>query len=119
MPLGSQTMHKVLLKNCDKLINVLNTSIINLSKYFVANNLISTDDEDEILHAPRDKARLFLYKIEAPVRGGFTAGFHLMLDIMHQRGSVIDKQVAEQLKNEEYKNGKCTHALYVCYIYKF
>ena len=40
-----------------------------------------------------------------------------MLDIMHQHGSVIDKQVAEQLKNEideEYKNGKCTHALYVC-----
>ena len=102
-------MHKVLLKNYDKLINVLNTSIVNLSKYFVANNLISTDDEDEILIAQsRDKARLFLYKIEAPVRGGFTAGFHLMLDIMHQRGSIIDKQVAEQLKNEideEYKNG--------------
>ena len=113
-------MHKVLLKNYDKLINVLNTSIVNLSKYFVASNLITTEDEDEILNASRDKARLFLYKIEASIKVGFTAGFHIMLDIMQLRGSVIDQLVAERLKyeiDEEYKNGNCTFALYVCYVY--
>ena len=112
--LGSQTIHKVLIKNYDKLVNVLNTSIVNLSKYFVANNLITTEDEDEIFNATRDKGRIFLLKIESPVRGGFTAGLHLMLRIMLQYGSVTDIQLAEQIKNEideEYKNGKC---MYLC-----
>lgn len=83
---------------------------MNLSRYFVANNLITPEDEDEIFNATRDKARIFLLKIEAPVKGGFTAGLHLMLDIMLQHGSVTDIQLAEQIKNEideEYKIGKC------------
>ena len=103
-------MHKVIVNNYDKLINVLNTSIMNLSKYFVANNLITLEDEDEIFNATRDKARVFLLKIEAPVRDGFTDGFHLMLDIMLQHGSITDIQLAKQIKNEideEYKIGKC------------
>ena len=116
LSLGSpQTMHKVFIKYYDKLTNILNTSITNLSRYFVASNLITPEDEDEIFNATRDKARIFLLKIEAPVRGGFTDGFHLMLDIMLQRGSVADIQLAKQLRNEideEYKIGKCMHTVY-------
>lgn len=110
----SQTVHQVLIKNYDKLISILSTSIVNLSKHFVAKNLITPEEEEEIVSAGRDKARLFLYKIEAPVRGGFTAGLHIMLDIMLQYGSVTDRQLAGQIKteiDEECKNGKhlCTY----------
>ena len=81
---------------------------MNLSKYFVTNNLITLEDEDEICNAARDKARIFLLKIEGPVRGDFTAGLHLILDIMLQHGNVTDQQLAEQIKSEideEYKIG--------------
>ena len=110
LSLGSQTMHKVLIKNYDKLISILNSSVLNLSKHFVAKNIITIEDEKEIRNADRDKARLFLVKIEAPVKGGFTAGFHIMLDVMFQYGSVTDRQLAEQIRNEideECKNGRC------------
>ena len=107
-------MHKVLIKNYDKLISILNSSVLNLSKHFVAKNIITIEDEEEIRKADRDKARLFLVKIEAPVKGGFTAGFHIMLDVMFQYGSVTDRQLAEQIRNEideECKNGRC---IYMC-----
>ena len=51
-------------------------------------------------------------KIEAPVKGGFTAGLHIMLDVMFQHGSVTDRQLAERMRNEideECKNGRCIH----------
>jgi len=118
MFLGSHTVHKVFLRNYDKLTNVLNTSIVNLSKYFVANNLITTEDQEEIYNADRDKARIFLFKIESPMRDGFTAGLYKMLDVMLQYGSVSDKQLAEQIKNEideEYKNGECGYCMFHYY----
>ena len=55
LSLGSQTMHKVLIKTYDKLISILNSSILNLSKHFVAKNVITTEDEEEIHNAGRDK----------------------------------------------------------------
>ena len=120
LSLDSQNMHKVFIRNYDKLINIFNTSVVNLSKHFVAKNVITIEDEEEIRNAGRDKSRLFLRKIEAPVRGGFTAGFHIMLDIMLQHGSVTDQQLAEQIRSEideECKNGKCIAMHRYIYVY--
>lgn len=105
------------IKNYSKLSSILNTSILDLSKHFVAENLITTEDQEEIFNTTRDKARSFLLKIELGVRGGFTTGFHIMLDTMLRYGSVSDKQLAEQIKNEideECKNGNCIYCTYVC-----
>ena len=106
----------MLIRNYDKLINVLNTSIVNLSKYFVAEKLITTEDEKEIFNANRDIARLFLLKIESPVKGGFTTGVYIMLDIMQNYGSVTDEELAEKIKNEidqEYKISKSTYYVHI------
>lgn len=94
----------------------MNISIVNLSKYFVAKNLITIEDEEEILCASRDRARLFLSKIEASLKAGFTNGFNIMLDIMLQHGNVTDIQLAEQMKSEikDCKNSKCICVLYIC-----
>ena len=110
---GSRFVHKVFIKNYDKLMNI---SIVNLSKHFVACNLITIQDEEEILSADRDKARLFLSKIDASLKAGFTDGLTIMLDIMIQHGNVTDEQLAKQIKNEikECKNGKC---IYICVLY--
>ena len=96
------------IRNYDKLTNI---SIVNLSKYFVARNVITIQDEEEILCAGRDKARLFLSKIEASLKAGFTKGLDIMLDTMLQHGNITDIQLAEQISNEikECKNSKCIY----------
>ena len=106
---GSQSVHKVFIKNYDKLMSI---NIVNLSKYFVSENVITIEDEEEILSASRDKARLFLFKIGSSLKTGFTDEFNIMLDVMLKHGNVTDIQLAKQIKNEikEYKNGKYVHS---------
>ena len=92
--------HEVFLKNYSELTGVLNSSITSLSTHFVSKQVITIEDEETIHQAPIDKAKLFLWKLEAPLKNGINNAFYIMLDVMQQYGNVAVKTVATKLKKE-------------------
>ena len=78
---------------------MLNHSIVRLSRHFVAANVITTEEEEEI-HTARDKGKTFLWKIESHTKTGFTDGLYIMLDVMTKYGNVGDSALSDQIKKE-------------------
>ena len=105
---GNQSVeHKIFLKNYSELTAVLNTNITNLSTHFVSKEVITTEDEELIHQTVTDKAKLFLWKLESPLKVGFNDAFYIMLDVMQQYGDIVVKNMAKKLKKEIDEFSKC------------
>ena len=98
--------HRIFLKNYSELTAVLNTNITNLSTYFVSKQVITPEDEELIHQAPTNKAKLFLWKLESPLKVGFNDPFYIMLDVMQQHGDIAVKGLATKLWKEINEFGK-------------
>jgi len=89
------------------------TDIENLLKYFVTTNIITIDDQSEILDPPTitRKVTLLLRHISGPLEAGDHKPFRMMLDIMEKHGNLATKSLAISAK-------KClmtkTEGRYIC-----
>ena len=89
------------------------TDIENLLKYFITANIITTDDQSEILAPPKltSKVTFMLRHISGPLEAGDTKPFRMMLDIMEKHGNFSTKSLAISAK-------KClmtkTEGTYIC-----
>ena len=92
--------HEIFLRNYTELTGVLNPSISSLSAHFVSKQVITIEDEEMIHQTPTDKAKLFLWKLESPLKSGITGAFYVMLDVMDQHGNMAVKSVATKLRKE-------------------
>jgi len=88
-------------------------SVVALSPYFLANDIILAEDQVEILSIPSSTkaAGLLLCKISSALKAGVNASFHKFLDITEQYGSIDSKNVTSairkrllQLKSENKGN---------------
>ena len=98
--------HKIFLRNYSKLTAVLNTTITNLSTHFVSKQVITIEDEELIHKTPTDKAKIFLWKLESPLKVGFNDAFYIMLEVMEHHGNITVKSMATELRKEIDEVGK-------------
>ena len=96
---AADTDKKVFRSNYYKFCNTM-TDIENLLKYFVTTNIITTDDQSEILAPPKltSKVTLLLRHISGPLEAGDTKTFRMMLDIMEKHGNLATKSLAISAK---------------------
>ena len=73
-----------------------------LSPYFVAQNIISPEDQLEILSvtSPRKAASLLLSRISSAVEAGVNESFYRFLDIIEQHGNSDSKQIMLAIRRE-------------------
>ena len=90
---------KVFKSNYDKFCNTI-TDVENLLKYFIAENIITTDDQSEIFATPRpsQKVALLMKHISGSLEAGNIKLFRMTLDIMEKHGTVGTKQLALSIK---------------------
>ena len=85
-----------------KLCSIL-TDVDKLLPHFVQENVIDTDDVEEInVTVPstkRHKVQKLLTYISSPLKGGNTRGFYTMLKIMKEHGNPDTQQLAKQIMN--------------------
>ena len=95
-PAKDKTVFKA---NYDKFCNAI-TDIENLLKYFVTDDIISTDDQREILATIRltNKVALLLTHISGPLEAGDNKPFRMMLKIMEKHGNLATKELAILVK---------------------
>ena len=76
------------------------TDIDNLLKYLVQEDVIKSDDQDEInaLTETPEKVQKLLKHICGPLEAGDSKGFYTMLDIMENHGVQATKDLADSLK---------------------
>ena len=74
--------------------------IDDLLKYFVQEEVIKSDDQDEInaLTETPEKVQKLLKHISGPLEAGDSKGFYIMLDIMDNHGVQATKELANSLK---------------------
>jgi len=72
----------------------------NLYRYFVAENIITLDEEEEISCESNSikKIEIFLKKVSSSLKTGFTVSFYKMLDIMRIHGNLATKELARNIK---------------------
>ena len=92
--------HTIFLRNYSELTAVLNTNITTLSTHFVSKQVITVEDEELIHQSTIDKAKVFLWKLESPLKIGFNDAFYIMLDVMQQHGDIAVKSIATKLRKE-------------------
>jgi len=92
--------YKIFLKNYSELTAVLNANITSLSTHFVSKEVITVEDEELIHQAATEKAKLFLWKLQSPLKVGFNDAFYIMLSVMEQYGNIAVKGIATKLKKE-------------------
>jgi len=89
------------------------TDVEDLLKYFVTENIISTDDQSEIFQTkrPSQKVALLLKHISGPLESGNNKPFRIMLRIMVQHGNLSTAELSTLVQ-------KCvtptTEGTYVC-----
>lgn len=102
-------------KHFPKLCNAI-IDIDKLLPYFIPENVISTDDLDEINAVPSTKKtrvqKLMSY-ISGPLKGGNTQPFYTMLRIMEDYGNQATEQLAKQIRsaiiNDDSSEGRETN----------
>jgi len=97
--IAADTDKEVFRSNYCKFCNTM-TDIENLLKYFVSVNIITTDDQSEILAPPKltSKVTLLLTHISGPLEAGDTKPFRMMLDVMEKHGTIATKSLAISMK---------------------
>ena len=78
------------------------TDVDNLLPYFVEENIINTNNEEEIntITTTSNKVRKLLLHISGPLTAGDAKGFHTMLTIMKERGNQSTKDLAVRMNHE-------------------
>jgi len=73
---------------------------INLYRYFVTEDIITFDEEEEISceKNPRKQSEIFLKKMSSSLKTGFTKSFYKMLDVMEIHGNLTTKELARDIK---------------------
>ena len=102
---------KVFLENFSNLCNTL-TDIENLLKYFIEEEIIKSEDLDEIITKTKtsDRVQKVLKHISGPLEAGDSKGFYTMLDIMKNHGLQSTKRLADSIDTELLK-GNYNHFL--------
>ena len=77
------------------------TDIDDLLKYFVAEKIITLNEEEKIKSSATksDKVRKLLLNISGPLKAGNTNGFYTMLKIMKDRGTKATQNLATLLSS--------------------
>ena len=90
------------------------TDIDDLLKYFVQEDIIRSDDQDEInaLTETPEKVQKLLKHISGPLEAGDSKGFYTMLDIMENHGAQDTKDLANSLKTILSKGSHNTSCSY-------
>ena len=78
------------------------TDVDNLLPYFVEENIINTNNEEEIntITTTSNKVRKLLLHISGPLKAGDAKGFHTMLTIMKERGNQSTHDLAVRMNHE-------------------
>jgi len=92
--------YEVFIQHFSQIVNSLSAQA--LSPYFVAQNIISPEDQLEILTitSPRRAASLLLSRISSAVEAGVNESFYRFLDILEQHGNVDSKQVLFTIRRD-------------------
>ena len=79
-------------KLCDTM-----TDVDDLLKYFVSEKIIAKSEEEEIKSASTklERVRKLLLNISGPLKAGDNKGFHIMLKIMKEHGTLTTQDLAE------------------------
>ena len=84
-------------KHYAQMCDVLKTED-GLLKYFVSANLITYDDESDIMDQPlAQKGSILLKHFSGPVSNGYTDGFLTMLNIMQSHGKATAQELANTI----------------------
>jgi len=75
--------------------------VVNLLPYFVQEEIIPLDDQEEIKAKPRtkDKVENLLQYISGPLQAGNVHSFHTMLRIMEKHGTQATRMLASTMKS--------------------
>ena len=101
---------EVFISNYSKYCNTM-SDVEHLVKYFISANIISTDDQSEIIATPRltSKVELVLKHISGPLEAGDTKPFRMMLDIMEKHGILATKTLGISVKKSLTTKAKGMH----------
>jgi len=90
--------YKVFKETYPQLMKTL-TDIDDLLTYFVARNIITMRQEDDIkqLSVPQERVRRLLLIISGPLESGDKNGFYVLLDIMKNHGTQSTQDLAENI----------------------
>ena len=91
----------IFIKHYASLCSIL-TNVDSLLRYFVQENIISTNDVEEInaITTVPKKVEKLLSHISGPLTAGDVKGFHTMLTIIKQHGNQSTKDLAERISHE-------------------
>ena len=92
--------YEVFIKHFSEIVNSLTAQA--LSPYFVARNIISPEDQLEILSvtSPRKAASLLLTRVSSAVEVGVNESFYRFLDIIEQHGNSDSKQILLAIRRD-------------------
>jgi len=92
--------YDVFIQYFSQIVNSL--SVQSLSAHFVAHNIISQEDQLEILSivSPRKAASFLLSRISFAVKAGVNESFYKFLNISEQYGSIDSRNVSLALKEK-------------------
>ena len=79
-----------------------NLDLAKLTAYFVGKEIIDFEDEEKIFNATTvpEKSSIILRKVFHHLQRGVTKSLFAMLDIIRQRGDIVGKEVAQQMRQE-------------------
>ena len=106
--------YKIFQKNYAALCDTM-TDIDDLLKYFVAENIINTDEEEKITHSTvkAEKVRMLLIHIAGPLKAGNEAGFYVMLRIMKSHGHDATQTLSDNIIKDlpDHPKAECSHTI--------
>ena len=99
-PIDGSDIDKVLKEHYAMLCNTM-TDIDDLLKYFVAEKIITLNEEDKIKRCATksDKVQMLLSNISGPLTAGDTTGLLFMLKTMNDHGTVATQNLAKQIES--------------------
>lgn len=91
---------KIFKNHYSKLCSTM-VDVVNLLPYFIQEEIIPLDDQEEIKAKPRtkDKVEKLLQYISGPLQAGDVHSFHIMLSIMEEHGTQATRKLASTMKS--------------------
>ena len=93
---------EVIFKKCYASLCDTLTDVDHLLRYFVQNDIINTNDIEEIKRVTTKPERVekLLSHISGPLTAGDAKGFHIMLTIMKEHGNQSTRDLAVRMSHE-------------------